>query len=166
MAVLIRGRSVTANSWRPLEGEARHWLSVREDGLVPDFPAEGDLVVPLVVWQLRRDDLLLRQGRAGVRLEPHEDPAELAADAARLALVEVSFPKFGDGRGFSIARLLRGRYGYGGELRAVGQVTREHLHFMAQCGFDAFLLRDGEDAAEALAAFGELSAGYHGRRAA
>jgi uncharacterized protein (DUF934 family) len=72
----------------------------------------------------------------------------------------VNFPKFGDGRGFSIARLLRERYGYRGELRAVGQVGLDHLHYMEQCGFDAFELSDGEDPEEALAAFDVFTEGY------
>jgi uncharacterized protein (DUF934 family) len=95
-----------------------------------------------------------------VRLEPADDPASVAQQLAGAARVEVNFPKFGDGRGFSIARLLRERYGYRGELRAVGQVGLDHLHYMEQCGFDAFELRDGEDAEEALAAFDTFSEGY------
>ena len=95
-----------------------------------------------------------------LRLEPHDDPAAVADRLAGAARVEVNFPKFGDGRGFSIARLLRERYGYKGELRAVGQVARDHLYYMEQCGFDAFLLRDGEDVAEALAAFDDFSEAY------
>jgi uncharacterized protein (DUF934 family) len=73
--------------------------------------------------------------------------------------VEVHFPKFGDGRGYSLARLLR-RHGYRGELRAVGQFTRDHLLFMERVGFDAFELREGEDAAEALGAFHDFSDAY------
>jgi uncharacterized protein (DUF934 family) len=95
-----------------------------------------------------------------LRLEPHDDPAAVAGRLAGAARVEVNFPKFGDGRGFSIARLLRERYGYKGELRAVGQVTRDHLYYMEQCGFDAFLLRDGEDVEEALAGFADFSEAY------
>ena len=95
-----------------------------------------------------------------VRLEPADDPAAVAPQLASAARVEVNFPKFGDGRGFSIARLLRERYGYRGELRAVGQVGLDHLHYMEQCGFDAFELRDGEDAEEALGAFDTFSEGY------
>jgi uncharacterized protein (DUF934 family) len=98
-----------------------------------------------------------------IRLEPQDDPAAVVArlaNASRVARVEVNFPKFGDGRGFSIARLLRERYGYKGELRAVGQVARDHLYYMEQCGFDAFLLREGEDVAEALAAFDDFSEAY------
>src|SRR6478672_10956262 len=95
-----------------------------------------------------------------IRLEPQDDPAAVIARLPGAAWVEINFPKFGDGRGFSIARLLRERYGYKGELRAVGQVARDHLYYMEQCGFDAYLLRDGEDVAEALAAFDDYSEAY------
>ena len=95
-----------------------------------------------------------------VRLEPSDDPAAVAERIARAARVEVNFPKFGDGRGYSIARLLRERHGYRGELRAVGQVARDHLYFMERCGFDAFLLREGEDPHEALRGFEDFSAAY------
>ena len=95
-----------------------------------------------------------------LRLEPTDDPAAVAGRLAGVARVEVNFPKFGDGRGFSIARLLRERYGYKGELRAVGEITRDHLFFLESCGFDAFELRDGEDPYEALAAFDDFSESY------
>lgn len=95
-----------------------------------------------------------------LRLEPHDDLSALTEKIKSAARIDVNFPKFGDGRGFSIARLLRERYGYKGELRAVGQVGRDHLYYMEQCGFDAFLLREGEDAAEALAAFDDFSERY------
>jgi uncharacterized protein (DUF934 family) len=95
-----------------------------------------------------------------LRLAPHQDPAEFADRLARVARIEVEFPKFGDGRGFSIARLLRERYGYRGELRAVGHVARDHLGNMEASGFDAFLLRDGEDAEKALTAFADFSEAY------
>jgi len=95
-----------------------------------------------------------------LRLEPTDDPASVAGQLAGVARVEVNFPKFGDGRGYSIGRLLRERYGYKGELRAVGQITRDHLFFLESCGFDAFELRAGEDPHEALAAFNDFSESY------
>ena len=95
-----------------------------------------------------------------LRLEPADDPAKVAGELATATRVEVNFPKFGDGRGFSIGRLLRERYGYKGELRAVGQITRDHLFFLESCGFNAFELREGEDAAEAIAAFDDFSESY------
>ena len=91
-----------------------------------------------------------------LRVEPADDLERVAGRLAGVARVEVLFPKFGDGRGFSIARLLRGRYGYKGELRAVGHVVRDHLAPMEAVGFDAFLLKDGEDAQAALAAFSDF----------
>ena len=93
-------------------------------------------------------------------LQPDDDPAVLAGPDAQIRVIAINFPKFGDGRGYSIARLLRERYGYQGELRAVGEVARDHLHAMAQCGFDAFELREGEDPQQALAAFGDFSDTY------
>jgi uncharacterized protein (DUF934 family) len=95
-----------------------------------------------------------------VVIEASDDPGALAATLDRLKVVAVNFPKFGDGRGYSIARLLRERYGYRGELRAVGEVARDHLYFMALCGFDAFELRAGEDPQEALEAFDDFSEAY------
>ena len=95
-----------------------------------------------------------------LRLEPTDDPAAVVERLARVTRVEVHFPKFGDGRGFSIGRLLRERHGYTGELRAVGHITRDHLFFLESCGFDAFELRDGEDARAALAAFDDFSESY------
>jgi uncharacterized protein (DUF934 family) len=93
-----------------------------------------------------------------LRLEPADDPASISLEG--VARVEVNFPKFGDGRGYSIARLLRERNGYRGELRAVGHITRDLLFFLESCGFDAFELRDGEDPQEALASFEDFSHSY------
>lgn len=99
-----------------------------------------------------------------VVLQPGDDPAALADRLAgldaQIRVIAINFPRFGDGRGYSIARLLRERYGYKGELRAIGEVARDQLHAMAQCGFDAFQLREGEDPQEALAAFGDFSDTY------
>jgi len=93
-------------------------------------------------------------------LEPTDDPAAFADRVAGLRVVAVNFPKYGDGRGYSIGRLLRERHGYKGELRAVGEVARDHLQLMAECGFDAFQLREGEDVQDALAAFDDFSDAY------
>jgi uncharacterized protein (DUF934 family) len=98
--------------------------------------------------------------REVIRLEPGDDPGSVADRLERAERVEVRFPKFGDGRAYSIAYLLRERYGYRGELRAVGHVVRDLLHYMEFCGFDAFLLREGEDVDEALSGFTDFSTAY------
>ena len=159
MTTLIRNRAIVRDSWRLLD-EPASWLAVGEDGFVPDFPAAGGLIVPLALWRLRRDDLLGRRGPVGILLGAGDGPEAIAADLDRLALVAVHFPRFSDGRGLSTARLLRERYGYEGEVRAVGDVLRDQLAFLERCGFDAFALRTDQDAQAALAAFGELSDAY------
>jgi uncharacterized protein (DUF934 family) len=147
MPTLIRNRQLATDSWQqPEPGGA--------------IPPTGDLLVPLARWQSEREALLAREGRVGVLLEPADEPGVLAADLDRLALVAVNFPKFTDGRGFSTARLLRERYGFRGELRAVGEVLRDQLFYLARVGFDAFALADGQDAARALSAFDDFSETY------
>lgn len=95
-----------------------------------------------------------------LRLEPGDDPAGVADRLGAAARVEVHFPSFADGRGYSIGRLLRERHGYAGELRAVGDVQRDQLFYLSRCGFDAFLLREGEDPEEAIAALQDFSEAY------
>ena len=153
MAVVIKQRQIVAgDTWQLLKPAAGS-----SDLLVPP---SGDVIVPLAFWLAERVALISRSGQLGVWLDSHEEPAALAGDFERFALIGVNFSQFGDGRGYSIARLLRERYGYKGELRAIGEVARDHLYFMANCGFDSFLLRDGEDPAEALTGFGDFSDGY------
>lgn len=152
MATLIKKRRIVADNWRLFKRGA--------DGGLPELPSRGEAIVPLELWQARREALLARSGGLGVWLDSHQDPAAIAADLDRFKVIAVNFPKFGDGRGYSTARLLRERHGYKGELRAIGEVLRDHLFFMAQCGFDAFALREGEDAEEALSAFDDFSEAY------
>ncbi|WP_370187507.1 DUF934 domain-containing protein [Qipengyuania sp.] len=83
------------------------------------------------------DSFLDQSNASAVRIEPGDDARELLPHLERLALVEVNFPAFGDGRGYSSARILR-EAGYDGELRAVGDVLVDQLAYMRRCGFDAF----------------------------
>ena len=152
MATLIKEQRIVADSWRLLERGAK--------GELPEAPAQGNVIVPLALWLARREAFLAYPGRLGVWLDANEGPEAIAGDLQRFALVAVNFPKFADGRGYSIARLLRERYGYAGELRAIGDVLHDHLHFMKQCGFDAFLLREDQNAREALSALDTFSDGY------
>jgi uncharacterized protein (DUF934 family) len=154
MAIIIKDRNVVSDPWQRLE--------IAADGKLPVELPGGDIIVPLPLWQERREALLGRAGRLGVWLDSNEDPAAIAGDLGHFAVVAVKFPKFGDGRGFSTARLLRERYGWKGELRAVGDIFRDQLFFLSSCGFNSFALRDGEDPQEALAGFGVFSEAYQG----
>lgn len=135
------------------------WTLLRDAKSLADVPPGAAVIVPLALWQMERAALLAR-GDAGVWLAPTDDPAALADDIAALPLVAVDFPKFTDGRGYSIARLLRERHGFRGELRAIGDVLRDQLFALSQCGFDAFALRADRDATEALASFDDFQSVY------
>jgi len=94
-----------------------------------------------------------------VRLEPGDDARDLIPYLDRLQLIEVNFPVFGDGRGYSAARILR-EAGYTGELRAVGEVLVDQIAFMRRCGFDAFAPEVPLDPADAEAAFARYDQVY------
>jgi uncharacterized protein (DUF934 family) len=152
MAVIIKDRRIATDTWQ--------LLKAGPDGALPPVPPAGDVIVPLGLWLGQRDALLSREGRLGIWLDSDEDPALLANDLQHFALIAVNFPKLGDGRGYSIARLLRERHGWQGELRAIGYVLRDLLFDLSRCGFDAFSLGAGEDPQAALSAFGDFSEGY------
>jgi uncharacterized protein (DUF934 family) len=105
---------------------------------LPEIPAEGAVLVSLEQWQANREALLARGTPVGVRLKSDQHPEAIREDLPRLALVALEFPKFRDGRAYTYARLLRERYGYQGEVRAVGDVLQEQLNYMQRCGFNAF----------------------------
>jgi len=139
MPKLIKNRAVVEDEWTLL----------RDASSLQAVPPAGRIIVPLASWLAHRDALRTRTD-VGVWLAPNDDPELLADDLPRLPLVAIDFPKFVDGRGYSIARLLRDRYGYRGELRAIGDVLRDQLYAMAECGFDSFAVRADRDPADAL----------------
>ena len=120
------------------------WIGVPDD---VELPSNGPIIVSLSRWQNERDALSGRSDPIGIRLASHEAASDIASGLNRIALVALEFPTFRDGRAYSTARLLRERYGFAGELRAVGNVLRDQLLFMHRCGFDAFEIAS-EDAVE------------------
>lgn len=153
MTEIIKNGQVVDDAWQTLklaEGEAADTVAL------PETPT----LVPLALWRVRRDELLARKIPFGLWLDSHDEPEEIADDLAHFALVAVNFPKFADGRGYSTARLLRERYRYTGELRAIGDVQRDQLFLLRRCGFDAFALRADKDIRDALAGFQVFSERY------
>ena len=134
------------------------WTLVRDAAAI-DAISESQIIVPLSVWKSRRDELASR-GDVAVWLAPADDPGDLAPDVARLPLIAVDFPQFTDGRGYSTGRLLRERYGFTGELRAIGDVQQDQLYYLAQCGFNAFANRADRNIEDALAGLTAFSDGY------
>lgn len=111
---------------------------------------EGERVVPLAQWQ----------GEPAVLLGTADDPAALVAGLDRLTTIVIEFPHFTDGRGYSMARLLRERYGFRGEIRAAGEVLRDNLFYLERCGFDSFVLGDQANLEKALEGFSDFSEAY------
>ena len=134
------------------------WTLLRDAASVAELP-QGPAIVPLALWLAGREALRARGG-VGVWLAPDDDPDHLAPDCPALPLIAIEFPQFTDGRGYSIARILRERHGFGGELRAIGDVLRDQLYYLAQCGFDAFAVRADRDPADALQGLADFSDGY------
>ena len=133
------------------------WLEYTGDAGA--IPAGAKVLLPLTefrefsgTWQKHVGD----KGALGVRLTPSDDPALIANDLDKLTLIAVEFPAFTDGRGYSTATLLRERYGYKGELRAVGDVLRDQIFLMSRSGFTTFALRNDQSVDKALAAFNDL----------
>ena len=108
----------------------------------------GEVIVSLARFQADGDRLLGEGRMIGVQLEPGDKVEDLVFDLPRLSVVALNFPVHRDGRAYSNARLLRERYGYKGEIRAVGDVLREQARMMVRCGFDAFVAADDSKAAD------------------
>ena len=148
---IIKNAAVVANDWGVLrldEGDTPETITV---------PA-GKAIVPLSVWLAQRDALAARLPDVGVWLAGDEDPQVLADVIGQLAVIGIDFPKFTDGRGYSIAFNLRTRLGYQGELRALGDVLRDQLFSMQRVGFDAYATRPDRsihDALKGLSVFSE-----------
>ncbi len=155
-ALIIKDKVVVSDDWSVLrlaEGETPETVAV---------PA-GKVIVPLTVWQAQRGNL---QGRKdlGVWFASDERPEalkdELKVDSAPFQIIAVDFPKFADGRGYSIAYNLRARLGYTGELRAIGDVLRDQLFYMQRVGFNAFAVRADKNIHDALKGLTDFSEKY------
>lgn len=143
---------------------------LKENGLVEDdWIRIGDdeplrtnrpVIVSLERWRRDQTELTTRLPHVGLVLRSDQPPTEVGDDIGRFGLIALEFPKFTDGRAYSYARLVRERYGFRGELRAVGNVLRDQLLFMRRCGFDAFEIPEGVDALAWRRAFGEITVPY------
>lgn len=149
---IIRNKAIVTDDWfvfRPEKGFAPESVDVQP----------GKVIVPLTVW-LAQKDALQQRSDIGVWIASDERPEELKDDIARLTLIAVDFPKFTDGRGYSIAFNLRARLGYTGELRAIGDVLRDQLFYLSRVGFDAFAPRPDRSIEDALKGLTDFSVKY------
>ena len=158
---MLRGGAVTRDETRLFdEAQAqRHALAYPPD--------EPGWAVMLSTWVSHRSVLRARRHGVGIQLMPDDDIATLVQgtdvhhlDPEGIAFIAIHFPVYTDGRGFSLAQLLRADYAWKGELRAVGDVLIDTVHYLARCGFDSFVLKAGHDPLQAAQALSTFSSNY------
>ena len=133
------------------------WIQVGDEDELPDLP---HIIVSLNRWLDEKSVLLSHRRQIGVNLKSDDNCEIIAEDIADLSLISIYFPVFTDGRPYSTARVLREKYGFAGELRAVGNVLRDQYLFMHRCGFDSFVVRDNETVTGWLRAITDLNIWY------
>jgi uncharacterized protein (DUF934 family) len=111
------------------------WTRVADGDVLP---STGAIIVGVARWRAERDVLAKRVDPVGVAIEPGKQATDELREALDRPLIALDFPKFADGRAFSLAQLLRQRLGFKGELRAIGEVLLDELALMLRCGFDSF----------------------------
>lgn len=134
------------------------WVVIGKDEPVPDA---GHILLPLKVFL---DDAGAYKGRddIGVWLDSDEEVEEIASLAQDIPVIALNFPSFFDGRSLSSANLLRRKYGFTGELRAIGDVRRDQLDQMQRCGINAFSLAEGQDFDAAIESLRGFTYNYQG----
>lgn len=149
---IIKNKAIVEDDWHVLRLSEQE---TAENVIVP----EGKVIVPLKVWLMQRD-VLQQRDNLGIWFASDERPEDLQEDVHKFAVIAVDFPKFADGRGYSIAYNLRARLGFAGELRAIGDVLRDQLFYMQRVGFNAFEPRADRDINDALKGFDDFSEVY------
>lgn len=149
MRRLIKQREIVVDEWRHADEDAH------------GGPHRA-LILPFARWKEEKERWWLWDGRLGVRLGPTDPVAALEQDFLRVSLVAIEFSGLAEGRGYSQAQLLRKRYKFTGELRAVGKIQRDQLFFMARCGFDAFEMPETTKLEEAILSIDDFSVAYQG----
>jgi len=152
MREIIKDRQVVQDDWTILQ------LQEGESAANVAIPA-GKVIVPLNVWQAQQTAIVGRKD-VGVWLASADRPELLKNDINAIPVIAVDFPKFADGRGYSIAYNLRARLGYEGEIRAIGDVLRDQLFYMQRVGFNAFATRADRNIRDALKGLTDFSESY------
>jgi uncharacterized protein (DUF934 family) len=186
MSQLIKGNAIVADEWtrvipptfgdevvRKQAGKVVLFKLYDEETFsqkqidATEIPATGKVLLPLTVWLAKQEQLSTRMaaGEIGIVLATHEPIESLVtafADINSLPLIAIFVERFADGRNFTLGNLLRTRYGFKNELRAIGDVLRDQLYFLKRSGFNSYLIRADRSAQEALASLNDFSEPYQG----
>lgn len=186
MSNLIKDNAIVADEWtrvvppslgeeavRKQAGKVVLFKLTGEETFTPEqiaatqIPATGKILVPFTVWRANKDALTSRlaQGEVGLLIATHEAIEDVVAEVKEInafPLIAVFVERFADGRIFSIGNLLRTRYSFKNELRAIGDVLRDQLFFLKRSGFNSYLIRADRNAQEALQSLKDFSEPYQG----
>ncbi|NOT11896.1 MAG: DUF934 domain-containing protein [Methylococcaceae bacterium] len=143
---IIKDKEIINNSWSYIADD--------------DALKTGDISVSVSRWKKDKDILIKHQGKIGIRLRPEDTTGDIADDLGNLQLIELDFPSLADGRLFSHAWLLRGRYHYAGEIRATGHYLPDQVFYLSRVGVNAFSPEKPEDLPVVLASLNDFSVTY------
>ena len=132
------------------------WMHIADDAEIVD----GDITVSLSRWQQEAAELAAHKGNIGVRLAPADIVEDLSGDLQKISLIALEFPAFTDGRSFSQARLLRSRYGYNGEIRAIGNYMPDQVFYLSRVGVNSFQLGSNKETNTALSTINDFTVKY------
>jgi uncharacterized protein (DUF934 family) len=125
-----------------------------------ELPSSGDVLIDIAIWADVKEQLGSRDGKVGLLLGGDAEPSAVADDVNTLDLISIEFPVFRDGRGYSLARIIRERMAFKGELRASGDVLRDQLYYLQRCGFNSFATREDRCIEEALHGLSDFTVTY------
>ena len=128
---LVKNKEIINDTWRYVAEESEL--------------GEGDITVSLARWKGDRQDLFNHKGKVGLRLIPSDGVDGIVDDLENIQLIELEFPDFADGRLFSHAWLLRSRYNFRNEIRAIGHYIPDQVFYLSRVGVNAFLPAKSSD---------------------
>ncbi len=143
---LIKDQQIIDNTWQYIADT--------------DELKSGDISVSFARWQRDKQELFSNDGKLGVRISSTDIVDELAEDLEKLQLIELDFRDFADGRLFSQAWLLRGRYHFQGEIRAIGHYIPDQVFYLARVGVNAFSPKVSEELPEILNKLNDFTVNY------
>lgn len=132
------------------------WTFIADDSVL----INGDISVSPARWNKEKEQILNHNGKQGMRLSPTDKVEDIADDLEHISLIELDFPAFTDGRGFSQARLLRSRYNYQGEIRAIGGYMPDQVFYLSRVGVNAFQLKNEEELPLSLSTMNDFTVNY------
>ena len=139
--------------WKIIQDQ---WIHLADEPITDD----GFITVSIARWKTERSSLISRNGELGLRITADDTLEDIADDLEQFQIIALDFPVFTDGRCFSYARLLRNRYQFSGEIRAMGAFIRDQMFFLSRVGVDSFEFKEPVNLNEALISANDFTGCY------